>query len=81
MKAQAAGDKHPSLILRRALAGLQPHLHRIKGTCRLPGRHAPAFGLNFNSTAKLHPALLTSPFNYKIKMALIEFLTVTLGSH
>lgn len=61
---------------------LRPHLSPIKPD--LPGPPDVVlllFGLNFNSTAKLHPALLTSPFNYKIKMALIEFLTVTLGSH
>lgn len=42
---------------------LKPHLHHIEYE---PECHALGFGLNINSTAKLHPVLLTSPFNYKI---------------
>ena len=60
---------------------LKPHLCPIEYEPGTPECHALGVGLNFNSTAKLHPALLTSTLNYKIKMPLIEFCSMTLGSH
>lgn len=60
---------------------LKAHLHPDQEELMSPECHGLGFGLRFYSTAKWNLVLLTFPFNYKIRVTLIEFLTVILESH